>query len=185
MIYKIARTGRAGALMSIQQAASALRFAGCYAGCYLGAVGLLALGSVCFGQGITALTVAPVPAVRAKISTTVDTKLQLQILQGYHVQSNTPSDPYLIALKLTWNPGPLESAGVAYPKPKMEKYSFSDKPLSVFSGNFEVSSKFKVSADAIAGPTAMTGKLRYQACNDSMCLPPKTVDVKLQVDIVR
>jgi hypothetical protein len=29
------------------------------------------------------------------------------------------------------------------------------------------------------------GKLRYQACNDRMCLQPKTIDVSLPVDIVR
>ncbi len=104
---------------------------------------------------------------------------------GYHTNSNTPSDPYLIPLKLTWNPGPLEAVSVMYPKPAMEKYSFSDKPLSVFSGNFDLSTTFKVPANAIPGPTAVTGKLRYQACNDSMCLAPKTIDVRLQVDIVR
>jgi hypothetical protein len=146
---------------------------------------LIVFGLAAFGQSINALSVSPATPVRAKVGATVDAKLQLQVLQGYHVQSNTPSDPYLIALKLTWNPGPLESPGVTYPKPQMEKYSFSDKPLSVFSGNFDVDTKFKVPSSAIPGPTAVTGKLRYQACNDNMCLPPKTVDVKLQVDIVR
>ena len=145
----------------------------------------LSLCAVSFGQGINALTVTPSTPVKAKIGTTVEAKLPVQVLNGYHVQSNTPSDPYLIALKLTWNPGPLESAGVTFPKPQMEKYSFSETPLSVFSGSFEVATKFKVSASAIPGPSAVTGKLRYQACNDSMCLPPKTIDVKLQVDIVR
>lgn len=149
------------------------------------AVLLLALGVVAPGQSINALTVAPASPVRAKVGATVDAKLQLEVRNGYHVQSNTPSDPYLIALKLTWNPGALESTGVSYPKPQMEKYSFSDKPLSVFSGNFEVATKFKVPVSAIPGPTAVTGKLRYQACNDNMCLPPKTVDISLQVDIVR
>jgi hypothetical protein len=27
------------------------------------------------------------------------------------------------------------------------------------------------------------GKLRYQASNNSMCFPPKTVDVKLPVEV--
>jgi len=29
----------------------------------------------------------------------------------------------------------------------------------------------------------MNGKLRYQACNDKECLPPKTIDVQFAVDI--
>ena len=69
-------------------------------------VGLLSLCSVSSAQGINALTVASLPPVKAKVGTTVEAKLPLQVLSGYHVQSNTPSDPYLIALKLTWNPGP-------------------------------------------------------------------------------
>jgi hypothetical protein len=146
---------------------------------------LFSICSISFAQGINALTIAASAPLRAKVGTTVDARLPLQVLNGYHVQSNTPSDPYLIALKLTWNPGPLESTGVTYPKPQMEKYSFSETALSVFSGNFEVATKFKVPASAIPGPSAVTGKLRYQACNDNMCLPPKTIDVKLQVDIVR
>ena len=146
---------------------------------------VLGFAVLCLGQSITVLTLAPSAPVQAKIGTTVEAKLPLQLQPGYHVQSNTPTDKYLIPLRLTWNPGPLEPAGVAYPKPLMEKYSFSAMPQSVFSGQFELTTKFKVPAGAIAGPTAMTGKLRYQACNDSMCLPPRNMDVSLQVDVVR
>ena len=70
-----------------------------------------------------------------------------------------------------------------YPKPHNEKYEFSEKPLSVYTGNFEIVSKFKVPADAQQGPGIALGKLRYQACNNNACFPPKTVEVKLPVDI--
>ena len=29
----------------------------------------------------------------------------------------------------------------------------------------------------------MAGKLRYQACNNKACFPPKTVEVKLPVQV--
>jgi len=142
--------------------------------------------SSAFGQSAAVLSVAGAsPPVQAKIGAAVDAKLPLQLRPGYHVQSNTPTDKYLIPLRLTWNPGPLEPMAVTYPKPQMEKYAFSEMPQSVFSGNFDLITKFKVPPNAIAGPTAITGKLRYQACNDNMCLPPKTMDVSLQVDIAR
>lgn len=123
--------------------------------------------------------------LKAKAGTTVEGKLSLQMQPGYHCNSNTPADRYLIPLKLTWNPGPLQADGVVYPKPEMQKTSFQEAPLSVFSGNFDVITKFKVPANAIPGPTAVTGKLRYQACNDRMCLAPKTINVSLQVDIFK
>ena len=57
--------------------------------------------------------------------------------------------------------------------------------LSFGKGNFQLGAKFKVPLTAITGPAAMNGKLRYQACNDKMCLAPKDLDVNVQIDIVR
>jgi hypothetical protein len=133
------------------------------------------------GPGV--LTVAPAERVRAKRNETATVKLRLQLRPGYHVNSNTPSDEYLIPLKLTWAADPLKVEQVIFPKPQMEKYQFSEKPLSVFSGDFDVITKFKVAPNAPAGPALGTGKLRYQACNDRMCLPPKTVEVPLTIEI--
>jgi hypothetical protein len=65
----------------------------------------------------------------------------------------------------------------------MEKYEFSEKPLSVFTGNFELNTTFKVPANAQVGPSVMAAKLRYQACNNKACFPPKTADVKLPVQV--
>jgi len=115
----------------------------------------------------------------------VEAKLTAQLRSGYHCNSNTPSDDYLIPLRLTWTAAPLEVAGVVYPKPEMEKYSFSDKPLSVYTGDFDILTKFKVPASAPVGPAVISAKLRYQACTDRMCLPPKTVDVTVPVEIVK
>jgi Disulphide bond corrector protein DsbC len=129
------------------------------------------------------LTVEPPPAVPAKRGAAVQARVKVLLQSGYHANSNTPSEDYLIPLKLTWTPGPLESPVVAYPKPQMEKYEFSDKPISVFTGNFELTTSFKVPANAPVGPSIMAGKLRYQACNNKACFPPKTVEVKLPVQV--
>jgi thiol:disulfide interchange protein DsbD len=145
---------------------------------------LLAASQHCLAQGNVLSTTLP-DKVTAKTGVTVQAKMSVQLRPGYHVNSNTPSDAYLIPLRLTWAPGALEAAEVVYPKPQMEKYGFSPDPLSVFSGEFDIVTKFTVSSKAAAGPTAITGKLRYQACTDRMCLPPKNVDVALQVDIVK
>ena len=112
-------------------------------------------------------------------------KVALELRPGYHCNSNKPSDDYLIPLKLTWAPGPLESPEVTYPAPQMEKYSFSPTPLSVYSGSFALITKFKVAASATPGQTVVNGKLRYQACNDHMCLTPKTIEVSIPIDIIK
>jgi thiol:disulfide interchange protein DsbD len=120
-----------------------------------------------------------------KAGTTIESKLPLELMAGYHVNSNMPSETYLIPLKLTWNDGPVTASSVAFPKPTLEKYTFSEKPLSVFSGRFEIVTKFTVPANAQLGPLNVAGKLRYQACNDRMCLAPKTIDVTVPLNVVK
>jgi len=109
-------------------------------------------------------------------------KTSVQVKPGFHVNSNAPDDEYLIPLKLTWT-GPLQAEGVTFPKAEKIKSSFSEKPLVVFTGQFDVVTKFKVPANAPDGPNLATGKLRYQACNDKECLRPQTIDVNLSLEI--
>jgi DsbC/DsbD-like thiol-disulfide interchange protein len=149
---------------------------------------LLAGALIClpfpWAQNSGYLTVGQTPQVAGKRNATVQAKIPIAVQPGYHVNSHTPSDEYLIPLKLTWTTtGALEAGEVAYPKPSLEKYEFAEKPLSVFTGNFAVVATFKVSAKAPAGPGAAAGKLRYQACNDRACFPPKTVEVTVPYQV--
>ena len=150
---------------------------------------ILAASSLCFAPtsvfAQTNVLLMPKPEpVAAKAGTTVEVKLPLQLREGYHMNTNMPPDPYLIPLRLTWDSGPI-SAEVVYPKPELHKVEFSAAPLPVFSGRFELVTRFKVPASVQPGLVNIPGKLRYQACNDRMCLPPKTVDLTLPVSVSR
>ncbi len=134
----------------------------------------------CSGQ-TNVLSIGPLKKVEAKPGAALEVKTPVLLKSGYHVNSNTPSESYLIPLRLTWELGPLQAVDVVFPKPHMEKYEFSPDPLSVFTGDFELVTKFKVAADAPNGPGMALGKLRYQACNYNSCLPPKTIEIKLPV----
>ena len=129
------------------------------------------------------LTVAPPQKVVAKRNSEVTAKVAVTLGAGYHVNSNAPHEPNLIPLKLTWTAAPLEVAAVNYPKPTDETYPFQPDPLSVYTGNFDIETKFRVPADATSGLIVLDGKLLYQACNNSMCFPPKTVKIKLPVEV--
>jgi hypothetical protein len=134
-------------------------------------------------QGSGVLTVAPPAKATGKRNETLAVKIAVQLRSGYHVNSDKPADEYLIPLKLTWEPGSFQVLDVTFPKPKMERYEFSSKPLSVFTGDFEIVTRFKVLPAAHTGPSVLPGRLRYQACNNQMCLPPKSIEVRLPVDI--
>jgi thiol:disulfide interchange protein DsbD len=144
---------------------------------------LAALSLPLLPQSKGVLTVAPVDKLTIQRGATGEVKITAQLQPGFHVNSNTPSEEYLIPLKLTWAKEPLQAEQVTYPKPQSEKYDFSPTPLSVFSGTFDIVTRFKAPAEARNGPAIMNGKLRYQACNNKECLPPRTIDIPVTLEI--
>ncbi len=147
----------------------------------------LACSAGIFGQaptpGTNVVHVVAADTVKARPGATLKVPLSVQVDEGFHVNSNTPADQFLIPLRLTWSPGALESAGITFPKPDLQKYSFSEKPVSIFTGKFEIVTRFKVAPGASPGAAVVTGKLRYQACTEGTCLAPKTIDVTVPVEI--
>lgn len=141
------------------------------------------MGAPLIAQMSPNLTVASLPTLKTAKGSAPVVSIKASLPSGYHANSNKPTESYLIPLTLKWTAGPLETVSVDYPKGTMEKYSFSDKPLSVVTGEFVISTKFKVPANAPSGPAAQTGTLRYQACDNKACYPPKSVPVKLVVSV--
>ena len=129
------------------------------------------------------LTVAPLPTVKAAKGSEAKITIQAHLPAGYHANTNKPTEAYLIPLTLKWNTGPLTMVSVDYPAGTQEKYSFSEKPLSVVTGDFSITTTFKVPAKGSSGPAAETGVLRYQACDDHACYPPKNVPVNVTVSV--
>src|SRR4051812_47220380 len=51
----------------------------------------------------------PVAPISVKRGANAVAKVHVRLMPGYHMNSNTPADEYLIPLKLTWTPLPLEA----------------------------------------------------------------------------
>ena len=151
-------------------------------------LGLLALVlTVCAAalgpQDSALLTATPPQKIVARRDAMVEARISVQVRRGYHANSNAPNEDYLIPLRLRWESGPLAPVEVVYPKPEEKNYPFSSKPVSVFTGEFEVVTRFKVDASAPAGPGVLVGKLRYQACSDDTCYRPATLEIRLPYEI--
>ena len=130
------------------------------------------------------LKIEPQPTLKVKRGALATLTLKASLPAGFHANSNKPTESYLIPLTLKWTGGPLQDGAITYPAPVLEKYSFTaDKPISVVTGAFSLVTKFQVPATAAPGPAAQTGTLRYQACNDRMCFPPKTLNVSVTVSV--
>ncbi len=135
------------------------------------------------GQTINPLSVAPPQKLVIQRGQSATLKLQAKIDPGYHVNSNKPHEDYLIPMRLTLIADPLVVESVKYPVGHDEKYTFSEKPLNVVTGNFEVLLTIKAPQNIEPQMHVLLGKLRYQACSDKACLAPKTVEVHITADV--
>ncbi|NUN69150.1 MAG: protein-disulfide reductase DsbD [Bacteroidetes bacterium] len=110
--------------------------------------------------------------------------MQVQIDKPWHINSHVPNDPSLIASKVTVNADGLTLSRVDYPVPHDVVFGFSDQPVSVFQGTFDVKLRLTAAADAVPGARSVTVTLLYQACDDQTCLAPKRITAEAQVMVV-
>lgn len=105
--------------------------------------------------------------------------LHFRIVEGLHINSHTPSDEFLIPTVFSIPAGDgvkLEAAN--YPTgANITLPSDPKTKLNVYTGEFVIQAKIT----APRGNHLVQGKLRYQACNDSQCFPPKTITVPIDV----
>ena len=110
--------------------------------------------------------------------------VRLTIQNGYHINANPPTYPYLIAtvLDATAANG-VSIARVSYPKPLSRKFVFAEKPLAVYEGDTEVKATIKADKSAQPGQQSLAATLRIQACDETVCYAPGTLDLVIPVSI--
>ncbi len=107
-----------------------------------------------------------------------------EIIPGFHVNANKPNEEYLIPTTVKAElPAGLTLNGTEYPEGKLVKFEFSEKKLSVYEGRALIRLKMQAANDAPLGKTKVSMILRYQACNDSACLPPAKLPVEVEFEI--
>ncbi len=143
---------------------------------------LLLVSNAC-AQSVNPLSVEPVQKIVVPRGKSVSFKVQAKIEPGFHVNSNKPNEDYLIPMRMTWQSDPLVVESVKYPAGHDEKYTFSEKPLNVLTGNFEILVTVRAPEKIEPQMHVMLGKLRYQACSDKACLVPKTIEVRVTADL--
>lgn len=116
---------------------------------------------------------------------TAKAAVQVALPKGYHVNSNKPLEEFLIPTVLSFNqPDGFRIAEIAYPEAIMLKTGGLDEPLAVFEETFLIGVAVAVPENVPPGKHALSGSLRYQACDDKACYAPKTVPVGLELNVV-
>jgi thiol:disulfide interchange protein DsbD len=111
--------------------------------------------------------------------------IEVRVRPGFHVQANPVLDPNLIPITLTLQAQRGVQAGAAiYPRARHFRLTGASDDLVVYDGRFFIEARIHVAEDAAPSLVHLRGSLRYQACDDRICLPPRTVPVLVPVRIV-
>ena len=140
----------------------------------------------------TALQSAPNIQVNGYMSTdkaqrgrAIQGAIVMDIPGGYHVNSNRPLEKFLVATQLSVEaPQGVRVGAVTFPRALLRNFQFSKEKLSVFEGKVILRFNASVPANFNGGSMQLKAKLRYQSCSDSLCFPPQTREVKLDVPVV-
>jgi thiol:disulfide interchange protein len=133
------------------------------------------------------LSMVPVSLVTAQRATQTMVSLNFRIPPGYHINSNTPKSEFLIptALKMEL-PTDIVLGKIQYPPGEDASFPFSpDEKLSVYSGDFAITVAVHPLHSVVPGKYEMHGVLRYQACDNAACYPPKNLPVSFEVKVVK
>jgi thiol:disulfide interchange protein DsbD len=142
----------------------------------------MGIGTVGGGKGVLHLELDSSEAVRGG-----QTGLEIfaEIERGWHINGHEPTDPFLIPTEVKFTPPPgISIDPLNYPRPDRKRFAFAKgKELLVYEGKVGITTALNVPADFVGSRARITAVMRYQACNDSTCLPPAAASAELLVPI--
>jgi cytochrome c biogenesis DsbD-like protein len=139
------------------------------------------------GKKVPSVTMAPAPVTTIIQGKPGTVELHFRVGSGFHINSNTPKAEYLIptALKLD-APTDIVVGKITYPAGEDRSFPFApDEKLSVYSGPFDISVLVRPLHNVVPSKYMFHGKLKYQACDNAACYPPKQLPVEFEVKIIK
>jgi hypothetical protein len=139
------------------------------------------------GRKAPSITMAPVSVATVTRGKPNPVNLRFRIGSGFHVNSNQPKSEFLIptVLKLS-APTDIVIGRVTYPAGTEMSFTFApDDKLSVYSGEFPVVVEVRPLAEVIPAKYMIRGELRYQACDQAACYPPKKLPVQFEIQVIK
>ncbi|MCX7985055.1 MAG: thioredoxin family protein [Bacteroidetes bacterium] len=104
--------------------------------------------------------------------------LIVTIAEGWHINSSSPTLDYLVPTSFTVRPreGYIVS-DITYPRGDTATLEFAEQPLSLYKGTIVIFFTLSTSTRIHPGIDTIRGSLEVQACNNSVCAAPATIDI--------
>lgn len=131
------------------------------------------------------LSVAPPPVVTVMQGKSGTVPISFRVPSGFHINSNQPKSEFLIPTTLKIDATTDIVIGkISYPEGKDMSFAFApDEKLNVYTGDFKVDVLVRPLHTVQSGKYVVRGNLRYQACDNAACYPPKLLPVSFDVKI--
>lgn len=113
--------------------------------------------------------------------------LQFRVAQGYHINSNQPKQDYLKKTELHFDaPTDIAIVGVTYPEGTDRSFPFApNEKLNVYTGDFNVRVLVRPLKTVLPTRYAVHGFLKYQACDNAACYPPKQLPISFEIKVLK
>ena len=125
-------------------------------------------------------------ADKAQRGRTVQAAVVIDIPAGFHVNSNRPLNKYAIPtnLKIEALSG-VVIGPVAYPRAIVRRLkAVNNEQLALFERRAILRFSVTVPANYKSDSANLEARLKYQSCNDEVCFPPKTHEIKMSIGVV-
>jgi len=144
-------------------------------------------GQESFGKKSPSVTLTPPAVANITRGKANSVGLEFRVNAGFHINSNTPTQEYLIPTVLKLDPPTDVVIGkITYPPGETTSFAFApEEKLSVYSGAFPVEVSVRPLAHILPGKYTIRGSLRFQACDNAQCYPPKNIPVEFEIKIVK
>ena len=103
----------------------------------------------------------------------------LSIPGGLHVNSSRPNSEYAIPTSVRVSGQGVRTGGISYPRGRNRKFQFSESVINVYEGRVSIPFTVTVPANFRGDTVRVRAVVRYQACTDEVCYPPKNKDVTI------
>lgn len=105
--------------------------------------------------------------------------VKMRMTGGIHVNSNRPNSEYAIPTVVRASGNGVKVSSITYPRGKNKKFSFSNDSINVYDGTVTFGFNVTVPPNFRGDTVRVNVAIRYQACTDEVCYPPKTHNMTL------
>lgn len=107
----------------------------------------------------------------------------LEIPKELHVNSNKPESEYAIPTTVRISGSGVRVGKITFPRGTDRKFQFSEDTINVYEGTVFFPFSVTVPRNYRGKSVSLKAVVRYQACTDEVCYPPRNKEIMLTAKV--